>query len=175
MENKLSISKFSINPGLILGGIMILISVILYIIGINPFESSWVGWVTYPFIAIVIFYYQKNYRDTQNDGFLSLGEAVKIGVTITVVAGILAAIYNIIFTEFIEPDFIEKGLMIMEEKMLDENPDMAQAQIDMALGMVRKMQSPYISVPLAIVFNAISGLIIGLITGFFTKKNNPSF
>lgn len=174
MEQNQTISKFSINPGLTLGGIMVLISVILYILGVNPFESSWVGWVTYPFTAGVIFYYQKNYRNTQNDGFLSLGEAVKLGVTIAVIAGIVAAIYNIIFTQFIEPDFIEKGLMIMEEKMLEQNPDMPQSQIDMALGMVRKMQSPYISVPLSIVFNAISGLIIGLITGFFTKKNNPS-
>ena len=175
MENKLSISKFSINPGLMLGGVLILISVITYIIGLDPVDDTWIGWVSYAVMAFAFFYFQKEFRDNHNEGFLSLGEAVKIGVTIAVIAGVLSAIYTVIFTQFIEPDFVEKMLMKVEEQMLEANPDMAQSQIDMALGMTEKMMSPMISVPLSIVTSAIGGLVLSLGTGFFTKKNNPSF
>jgi len=175
METKLSISKFSLNPGLMLGGILILISVITYVLGLNPVDNSWIGWVSYTAMAFAFFYYQKTYRDNFNDGFLSLGEAVKIGVTIAVVAGILTAIYNVIFMLYIEPDYIDKMLLKIEEQMLDANPDMPQAQIDMALAMSKKTMSPMISIPLGIIGSAVSGLILSLATGFFTKKNNPSF
>ena len=175
MDNSQTISKFSINPGLMLGGVLILISVITYIIGLNPVDDSWIGWISYAVMAFAFFYFQKEYRDNYNGGFLSLGEAVKLGVTIAVIAGILSAIYNIIFMLYIEPDFVDKMLMKVEEQMLETNPDMQQAQIDMALNMTSKMMSPMISVPLAIVGSAISGLILSLGTGFFNKKNNPNF
>ena len=175
MENKLSISKFSLNPGLILGGILILISVITYILGFNPIDDSWISWINYAIMGLAFFYFQKEYRDTQNEGFLSLGESVKLAVTIAVISAVLTAIYSVIFMLYIEPDFVEKMLMKIEEQMLEQNPDMAQAQIDMALGMTKKMFSPYIAVPLTIVTSAISGLVIGLITGFINKKNNPAF
>ena len=175
MEQNQTISKFSINPGLMLGGVLILISVITYIIGLNPVDDSWIGWISYAVMAFAFFYFQKEYRDNYNGGFLSLGEAVKLGVTIAVIAGILSAIYNIIFMLYIEPDFVDKMLMKVEEQMLETNPDMQQAQIDMALNMTSKMMSPMISVPLAIVGSAISGLILSLGTGFFNKKNNPNF
>ncbi|MCK5906826.1 MAG: DUF4199 domain-containing protein [Flavobacteriales bacterium] len=175
MEQNQTISKFSINPGLMLGGVLILVSVITYIIGLNPVDDSWIGWISYAVMAFAFFYFQKDYRDNYNGGFLSLGEAVKLGVTIAVIAGILSAIYNIIFMLYIEPDFVDKMLMKVEEQMLETNPDMTQAQVDMALGMTSKMMSPMISVPLAIVGSAISGLILSLGTGFFNKKNNPNF
>ena len=174
MESNQTISKFSINPGLMLGGVLILISVITYIIGLNPVDDSWIGWISYAVMGFAFFYFQKEYRDNHNGGFLSLGEAVKLGVTIAVIAGILSAIYNIIFMLYIEPDFVDKMLMKVEEQMYETNPDMAQAQVDMALNMTSKMMSPMISVPLAIVGSAISGLILSLATGFFNKKNNPS-
>lgn len=175
MEQNQTISKFSVNPGLILGGVMILISVITYILGIDPVENSWASWIPYPFMAFAFYYFQKEYRDNHNGGFLSMGEAVKLGVTIAVIAGVLAAIYSVIFVLYIEPDFVDKMLLKVEEQMLEKNPEMTQAQIDMAIGVTKKMMSPYISVPLAIVGNAVSGLILSLATGFFTKKSNPSF
>jgi len=175
MQNKQSIGKYSLNPGLILGGILVLISVITYIIGIDPIEDNWVSWVPFPFMAFAFYYFQKDYRDNHNDGFLSLGEAVKLGVTIAVIAGLIAAIYNLIFMYYIEPGFLDDMMLKVEEKMLEANPDMPQAQIDMAISMSRKMMSPMISLPLAIVSRAITGLILSLATGFFTKKNNPSF
>jgi len=175
MENKISIGKYSLNPGVILGGILVLISVITYSIDVDRLDNPWIGWISYAIMAFFFFYFQKDYRDNQNGGFLSLSEAVKIGVTIAVIAGIISAIYNIIFMLYIEPDFIEKTLLKVEEQMVETNPNMQQAQIDMALDITRKMMSPTISIPLAIVGSAVSGLILSLGTGFFTKKDNPSF
>lgn len=172
MENKKSMFSYALNPGVILGIVLILIAVIIYVIGIDPMENKWAGIPAYFAIALVIFYSQKNYRDQQNNGFLSIGEAVKLGVTIAVIGGVFYAIYNIIFVTVIEPDFVEDMLLKTEEQILEQNPEITDDQLDMAMGISRKISSPALSIPLAIIGNAIVGLIFSLITGLILKKSD---
>ena len=175
MENPQSISKFSLNPGLMLGGALVFISATIYASGIDIFENTWIGWITYLVMAFTFYYYQTSYRDNQNEGFLSLGDAVKIGVTIAVIAGAITAVYNVIFANFIAPDYLDKVLLKMEEKMVEQDPNIRQEEIDLAIKMTKKVMSPYISVPLEIVGKAVSGLVLSLATGFFVKRKNPDF
>ena len=130
MENKTSILKYSVNPGLILGIVQILLAVIIYVIGIDQVENSWVGYFSFAAMMAVIYIYQKDYRDNQNSGFLSLGEAVKLGITISVIGAIIHALYSIIFVTMIEPEFVEDMLLKIEEKMVSESPELTDAQIE---------------------------------------------
>jgi len=175
MENTQTISKFSLNPGLILGGILVFISVATYVSDIDIYENTWIGWFTYLVMAFAFYYFQKTYRNNINGGYLSLSEAVRIGITIAVIAGSISAVYNAIFYKIIDPEYIEDILLKMEEKMVEQDPNISQNQINLALEITRKTMAPYISIPLGIVGSAISGLILSLATGFFVKKKNPSF
>lgn len=172
MENQTSIFKFSLNPGIILGIALILLAVTLYVIGINQVDAQWTIVVNWLISAIVFYLYQKNYRDNFNSALLSLGEAVKISVSISVIAAIIFTVYNLLFVYVLEPGYLEEVLLKAEEKMVSDNPELTQQQIDMTLGFTKKLMDPMISIPLGIISKAISGLILGLITGLFVKRSN---
>lgn len=172
MENKTSILKFSTNPGLLLGIVLIFIAVLVYIIGLDPVKDTWINYINYLVMGIVIFFFQKQYRDSINEGFLSYGQAIKIGVTISFISAILLVIYSFIFTTYIEPDFNEQMLLSAEEQMVSNNPELTDAQIDMAIGMARKMTNPMISIPFGILASTFVGLILSLVTGLFVKKSD---
>ncbi|HNU60527.1 MAG TPA: DUF4199 domain-containing protein, partial [Aquaticitalea sp.] len=58
------------------------------------------------------------------------------------------------------------------EKMMEQNPNMTQEQIDMAMEMGKKFSSPWISVAFGIIGSLFFGLIISLISGLVMKKEN---
>jgi len=176
MEERTSILKFSINPGIILGVIQIFTAVLAYVLGSNASNPGWQSYTSaaIAFIAMIAIFIhsQKSYRDNINGGLLELGEAVKIGVTIAVISAVIYGIYNYLFMTVIEPDYAQQILDTTEQNMLRQNPDLTDEQLDTALSMTSKMSSPAITVPLGIVGSAIFGLIMSLITGLFIKKSD---
>ncbi len=168
---KLQARKFILNYGLILGIISILISVVMYVMNLY-IEKSWIGGVLSFIAMIIIIVYGINEYKKSNGGFLSLGQALKIGVGIALIAGILGTIYQLIFMNVIEPDFMEKMQQMQYDQMIENNPNMTQEQIDMAMEMGRKFSSPWITSAISIVASLFFGLIISLIAGLIMKKEN---
>ena len=89
-----------------------------------------------------------------------------------VIASIFTSLYSLVFVYYLEPNFLEEALLKSEEQMLEQNPNMTQEQIDMALSFAEKFMKPSISIPLNIVASAVGGLILSLITGLFVKRTN---
>jgi hypothetical protein len=65
-----------------------------------------------------IFFGIKHYRDKENNGFVSFGRALLIGVLISTLVGLGIAIADYIYTTVINPDFavdfLEKSTKAME-------------------------------------------------------------
>lgn len=168
---KLQARKFILNNGIILGVVTILISVILYVMNLH-ITKSWIGG-TLNFIAmIVVIVYGINEYKKSSGGFLSLGQALKIGVGIALVAGILGTIYQLIFINVIEPDFMDKMMQIQYDQMIETNPDMTQDQIDMSMEISKKFTSPWVTSAFAIVGSLFFGLVISLVAGLIMKKES---
>ena len=102
-----------------------------------------------------------------------MGEAIKVGLAISLIAGILGVVYNYIFMNFIEPDTINQMLEMTREQMLEQNPDMPEEQMEMAMGITEKMMSPVIMAAMGIIFSLFLGFIISLITGAVIKQKRP--
>ena len=113
-----------------------------------------------------------SYRKT-NDGFLSLGEALKLGLGISVISALIAIIYTYILVNFLDPDTIEKTFEVTQNKMLDENPEMTQEQIDLAKEMQLKFSSIGVISTMILIFSLVFGFIVSLITGLILKRNRP--
>ncbi|MCK7589962.1 DUF4199 domain-containing protein [Subsaxibacter sp. CAU 1640] len=170
-EQKPKASKFIINYGVILGIVSILISVVMYVTNLY-IEKSWIAG-TLSFIAMVaILIYGINEFKKNNAGFLSLGQAIKLGIGMALVAGIIGVVYNLIFVNFIEPDFMEQMMQMQFDKMVEDNPNMTQEQLEMSMEMGRKFSSPWITSAISIVGSLFLGLIISLIGGLIMKKEN---
>ena len=177
MEKTISPSKSATPFGVLFGIIMILQFVIAYVLEINPASNKVYGitinllnYLILPIALILIGC--NNYKNKLNSGFISFGEALKVGVTICVIAGLLYAVFSGIFN-LIFPEFAEKMLNSARETMLQQNPDMPKEQMEMGLSIAKKFMNPAIAIPITIVMFAFIGLIYSLIIGAIVKKERP--
>lgn len=172
MENQPVPSKNVIlNYGLYLGIASILVSVILYALGMH-YDQDWKqGTFGFIIMVAIIFLGLKKYKEL-NNGYLTIGQALKTGVGIALIGGIISLIYSYVFMNFIEPDFMANIMAGAEEKMIEQNPNLTDEQIEQALAISSKMSSPVILASISIFVSLFFGFIVSLITGLILK-NNP--
>jgi type IV secretory pathway VirB6-like protein len=169
---KASVKKIALNYGLILALLSIVITVILFVTDNHIDRPWWSSLLSFLLMLAVIVYGLKAFK-AANGGFMSLGEALKAGLAISLVAGIIGAIFNYLFVTVIEPDFVEKMLDFTRERMYEQNPNMTEEQAEMALSMSEKFMSPGIMSAFAVIGSLFFGFIISLIAGLIMKQNRP--
>ena len=160
-----------LNHGLLLGVVSVLLSVSIYAMGKIYDQDIWVMLISFAIMAVIIFLGLQKFR-TGNNGLLSLGEALKIGLGISLVGAIVSIIYNQIFLNFIEPDFMVNMMKVTEQKMLESNPNLTDDQIETALSITKMFSKPIIGIAMAIIGSLFFGFIISLIEGLILKKTD---
>ncbi len=169
---EVSVKKIALNYGLILALLSIVVSVIAYVTNNHIDRPWWVSVLSTIVMVGVIVYGLKTFK-SENNGFLSIAEALKVGLAISLIAGIIGAFYNYIFITIIEPDFVIQMLDMTRDQMIEQNPDMAQDQMDLAMGITEKMMQPSIMSAIGIIMTLFFGFIISLISGLIMKVNRP--
>lgn len=119
----------------------------------------------------ITFYAIKEYR-TKLGGLLSLGQAMKLGIAVAVISGIIAVISNYIFMTYIEPDTIDK--MLEAGRMQMEDSGATDEQIEMGLEMSRKFMKPGIMVAMGILSSVFMGAVYSLISGLILQKKDST-
>lgn len=166
---KISAGKFSINYGVILGLVMVVISVLTYVTGLAIKGAQWPAAIYYLVFPIVIFYAISQYKK-RNANFLSLSDALKVGVIIGIISAIVFVIYSLIFNYIIDPDFNNEMIAVAKDKMIEENPDMTQEMIDQGMKFVEMFANPWLMGAFWVAMSGIFGLIYALIGGLVMKK-----
>jgi len=158
-----------INNGLILGLISILISVTVYALG-KTYDQHWsVGVISFLIMVAIIVMGIKKFK-ASNGGYLSLGEAIKIGLGIALISGIISVAYTYVFTSFIEPDFFINLAQVQEQKWIDQG--LTDEQIEGAKVMMDKMSNPMMTAGFTVIGSLFFGFIISLISGAVMKEKN---
>lgn len=134
----------------------------------NPMIGLLVALVMTVSTFFVIFYGIKEYRDTFNQGVLKVGEAVKLGLMIAVIASLLAAIFNIVYYNFIDPGYLERMIETTRESL--EERGQTEEQIEMAMWWTNLFSNPILAAAVSIVWTSLWGLLKGLISGSILKK-----
>ncbi|WP_203255747.1 DUF4199 domain-containing protein [Hyunsoonleella ulvae] len=169
METKqLTPGKFSVNYGLILGTIMIVLAAIMYATGMMLEGKQWPMYLYYIIFPAFIIYTISQFKK-HNAGLLTLSDALKVGVATAAVSAIVYALYNILFNYVIDPEFINKLMDATREKLY-ENPKMTEEMIDKSIKMMEKFSNPILGSAIWIGLSAIFGLIYSLIGGLVMKK-----
>lgn len=106
---------------------------------------------------------------------MNFSEALKVGVGIALIGAILGVLYQMIFMNFIEPDFMENIMAIRKQEMIAENPNMSKQDIENASAMMEKFSGPAISAAFGLIGGIFLGLIISLISGLVLKKQAASY
>lgn len=167
-----SIKKVALNYGVLLALLSIVLQVISYVLDAHIDRPWWLSVLQLLISVGIVVMGLKVYR-TENSGFLTLGQALKVGVAISLIAGIIAIIFNYIFMNYIDPDFVQKTLEFSKEQMIEQNPSMTQEQMDMAMDMSARFMSPLWMSAFALLGTLFFGFLISLIAGLIMKRNPP--
>ncbi|WP_348824398.1 DUF4199 domain-containing protein [Flavobacterium aestuarii] len=177
MENNVSPAKSGVLYGVLFGVIMVLEFVIMYLVGMKSLVNTSVGTIVnisnYILLPLLFIYLGcTNYKKNINNGFITLSESLKTGVSITFIAAFVYAVFNIIFN-YIFPEFIDEMIAITKEGMLAKDPNMSSEQLEMGLSMVKKFMNPLIVLPVTLVMYSFFGLLYSLIVGAVIKNEKP--
>lgn len=168
MEDQISSKKIILNNGAILGVIAIVISLIVYALGMSlqqPWQQSVVSLLA---TIVVIVIGIKQFKEL-NGGFISWGQSVKIGVGIALISSLISVIYTQIFVNFIEPEFMSQLLEVQKQQWLDQGYN--DQQMESAESMYGLFSAPAISSAVGLIGGAIFGFIISAIAGAIMKKS----
>ncbi|MGV6845359.1 MAG: DUF4199 domain-containing protein [Lutibacter sp.] len=172
MENQKSSAKqIMVNYGLLLGFLGILINLLNYVFG-NAYKPHWSVGVASAIITIIILIMGIKKFKESNNGLLSLGQSLKIGIGIALVASVLGVIYTLIFVNFIEPEYYKRLLDVQQQTMIEKYPNFSDEQLEAAKKSMKMMMNPYITSAIALISSVFFGFIVSLIGGLIMKKSD---
>ena len=152
---KNTVFKFGLY-GFLLGFGIFLIG-LLFMKDIDMNTGEVIGYATMIASLSFIFFGIKHFRDKINNGKVSIGKAISIGLLIALFPAIGIAIADFIYTSFINPDFFKEYVAMMEAKGNTEPiPDWGSGM--MAFVMFATVM--------------VLGLIISLISALILQRKN---
>ena len=169
MENQKATSKSIIlNYGLYMGIVSVLMSLVVYATG-NALKPHWsVSVLGFVFMIVFIVLAVKKFKEG-NGGFISWGQAVKLGVGAVMISALIGVVYQQIFVNFIEPGFMDQVMALQYQDMVDRG--MTSDQIDAAKSMGEKFSGPVISSAIALIAAAFIGFVVSAIVGAIMKQS----
>lgn len=171
MEEKPSTAKLALKWGLITGIALIIYSTILYTVG--GMANTGLTLIIYVIIAAGLTLGIREFR-TLNGGYLTIGEGMGLGTLQAAVSGIISSAYSVLYTTLIDPSVREQILNQVRAKMEDQG-NLTDEQIDQALEISQKFQTPGLQLIFGILGSIVVGAIFSLIISAIMrrKKDNP--
>ncbi|MDG1529177.1 MAG: DUF4199 domain-containing protein [Polaribacter sp.] len=168
MENQASSKNIILNYGVYLGIASVLLNLVNYAIG-DFLKPHWsISILSGVLMIVIIVMAFKKFKEI-NEGFMSWGQAVKIGVGLTMISAVIGIVYQQLFQNFIEPEFMQQMMMVQEQAWVDGG--MSSDQIEGAKEMMQKFQGPLISSAIGLVVAAFIGFVVSAITGAIMKQS----
>lgn len=167
-----SIKSHIFQYGILLGIISVVFSLMIFFLDMHYSQESSLLYVSFIISIGVIVLAQYNFRK-ENQGFISFGEAFKLGLGVALLSGIIGVIYQFLLVTVIDPETITKMMEINRNNIIDQSPEISQEQLDQIIDMQKKFTTPKMMVVFGLAFSLIFGSIISLITGLILKRNRP--
>jgi len=166
-----SLLTSALKFGLYTSAAYILVSLVFYVLDVD--KTSWLQYLVFLVLIAGIVLGIIQFRDKHSGGFLSYGKCFSTGVLISLVVGLIMAVYIYLFMTYFDPGQIEEMAELAEQKLVDQG--LSDEEIDQTMVIARKFMSPVFSAISSVFSMAFGGAIISLIAAAFLKKNDDSF
>ena len=103
LESKGTVKSTVLNYGLIMGGLTVAFTVMLFLMDMHYQNSSIQQWTGLLIMAGSIVFGQLAFKK-MNEGFISLGEGMKIGIGVTALGSAIGIAYGIFQGSVLDPD-----------------------------------------------------------------------
>lgn len=172
-ENQPNTGKYALTYGAILGGVSVVFALMLFSVDMHYQGGAVVMSIAIilPIAAIVFGMIQ--FRKA-NDGFMTLSQAMKVGVGIALVGGIIGIVFNQLMTSVIDPEMMNKSMEFQKAALL-ESTKMTPDQVDAQMELGQSFNTPAIIIAIGLVFSLVTGLIYSLIAGLILKKQKDEY
>lgn len=167
------VGRNALNWGLLTGGVLIVFSLLLYVFDMTAKQG--VSAISYVLLIGGIVYAIYYYKFRVNSGFLSIGKGIATGTLVALYAGIIASLFSVLLMYVIDPALMEQIRDLAEQEMLRRNPEMGEADLEMALKISDKMMQPVPMFIMGVIWYVVAGLIVSLITSAIMKKEPTPF
>jgi hypothetical protein len=168
---KTSSAKVALVHGIYMGLALIVVSLILYLLGLN--HESWAQYVSYAVMIALTVVFVLQWRNNYNDGYISYGSAFGNGFLTILFGAIISAVYAYVFFSFIAPGELQFMIDKAEQDMYERG--MSEEEIEMGMQWTKMMISEYMLPVWVIVGSAFWGAIISAILAIFLKKEQKEF
>jgi len=145
-----------------------------------PPRISWetaevVGYLTMILPMIFVFMGIRYYRDHINNGALSFGEGLKIGVLMVLMPAVFFGLFNILYAEVLDPSFTDNYYSYQVEKIKAATP---VDQLEEKLKQLQKDKETFSKPVFQFLFMAgivfVIGLIVTIISALTLRRNKPT-
>ncbi len=172
MEKQYPVWNHALKFGAYLSIFLILIPVIVYLAGMDQQNNS-LGYISYILLFFGLGFSILQYRNTYSNGYIELGKAFSVGFITGFVAAIITGIFMYFFFEYIATDALVIDEDMMVKKMLEQQPNLTDDQIEMSLTWGKKLMTPPWVAVMSIFMYTLFSAFFALIAALFTKKKNP--
>ena len=169
-SQKSLLKKIAYNYGLMLAGVSIMVLAVMYALGL---DKSWTISIISIIATILIFVYGILAFKKGNSNEISLIQALKVGLAIAVIGGVLSAIYAYIHYSYIYPEFVEMTQQNALDDALAKNPEIEGEALELTEKMINIFTSPFVMATFSLIGSLFFGFIISIITGAIIKNNKP--
>ena len=161
--------------GLITGMVYVIFSLINNMLGLqqsgNTMAGLGLGALILGATFITIFLGIKEARDQDLGGHLTFGQGFLIGFKIALIAGLISAIFTLIYMKLIDPDFSDKMMSGLEDGW--DKAGMPEENREMARKWSGYFMNPYILSAFSLCYAIFWGVIKALVAGSILKKDPP--
>ena len=161
----------SLKYGLFTGLAMILLSLLLYTFDLNGASWAQYGSLLVVFAGIIVG--TLAFRDKCSGGYISYARSLGSGVMISLVVGLIMAVYTYLFFAYFDPDQILKMAQAAEENMYKQG--LSDDQIEQAMSMTKMFMTPAFVAISSVLSMLLWGTVFSLLSSIFIKKNNANF
>ena len=143
--------------GLLVGAVIFTLHLVLGIDNLDYSTNEILGYVSIFVSLSFVFFGIKHYRDQVNNGFITVGKAITIGLLISIMVGIGIALADFIYTKFIDPSFFSD----YEQKLIE------QGREDEIIEMTSTTAALFMLVLVTVI-----GFIISLLSALILQRKN---
>ncbi|MGB5418932.1 DUF4199 domain-containing protein [Algibacter sp.] len=130
-----------------------------------------IGYTAMILSLLFVYFGIKHYRDKENNGKISLGKAIGIGMLIALFSAVGVAVFDYIYTTQINPDFaseyLEYSIKKMEETLSAEELKVKSAELTQQM---TDYGSPSFMAFMMFASVMILGFVISLISGLILQR-----
>jgi hypothetical protein len=157
--------------GLLTGLVSIIFTFILLAIGQEG--NGGLASVAFLIVIVGIVLAHKAFK-AANEGYMSYGQGLGIGVLVGTINGVLTTVFNYVYRTFIDPEMVARAMDQMRAKLEDAGT-MSGAQIEQIVAASTKYSSGAIGLAIGIVSGVFLGLLFSLVIAAITKHAKPEF